>query len=68
MSVFIGAMENYVFLERGRSHLSKNVQFSMGTIKTFIWLLLGFILKFTKRLEIKHSRWVGVLFPINMFS
>ncbi len=25
MNVFIVAMENYVFLERGKSHLSKNV-------------------------------------------
>ncbi len=25
MNVFIVAMENYIFFERGRSHLSKNV-------------------------------------------
>ncbi len=42
MNVFIVAMENYVFLERGRSHLSKDLLFTMGTMKTFMWLYSGF--------------------------
>ncbi len=53
MNVFIVAMKNYVFLERGRSNLSKNFLFSMGTMKTFIWLLPGFPL---------FSQYVSTLF------
>ncbi len=36
MNVFIVVIENYIFLERGRSYLSKNVLYSMGTKTTFM--------------------------------
>ncbi len=41
MNGFMVVIANYIFLERGKSHLSKNVQFSIGTFSPSIWLYSG---------------------------
>ena len=38
MNIFTTAIENYIFFERGESHLSENISFSMSTLKAFMWL------------------------------
>ena len=42
MDIFMATMKNYIFLERREPHLSENISFSMGTLKTFMWLQPGF--------------------------
>ena len=38
MNGFIEGIENYIYLERRKPHLSENVWFSIGTINPSMWL------------------------------
>ena len=58
MNGFMVGIENYILLERGKRHLSKNVWFSIGTISPPIWLKLGIPL---------FSQYVITLFPNTEF-